>query len=223
MRAILSLFGNSPFAPLQKHMEQVTTCIEKTVEIFVPFEACDEERVTQLSNDISKLEHAADLIKNDIRNHLPKSLFLPVDRGNLLEILAIQDGIADKAEDIGILLAIKPLKLEGELKDAIHAFLDKNIDCFQAAKLVIDELHELLQSSFGGVEAEKVKQMVEDVAFKEHEADLIQRKLLKILYNNNSIDFKEFHLWTHIIENIGAISDLSEKLANRVRMTLDLK
>ena len=32
-----------------------------------------------------------------------------------------------------------------------------------------------------------------------------------------------FHLWQKIFEAVGAISNLSEGLANRVRMTLELK
>ncbi|MFT4551586.1 MAG: putative phosphate transport protein (TIGR00153 family) [Chlamydiales bacterium] len=224
MRAILSLFYQSPFAPLRKHMDEVGYCMEKIREIIESYKAGDQEAVEGLAKIISKLEHNADLTKNDIRNNLPKSLFLPIDRGNLLEILSIQDCLADKAEDIGVLLTLKPYqKVEG-FEEEFSALLDKNMEAFHKVRLIIEEMHELLQSSFGGSEAEKVKTMVEEVAYFEHEADLIQRRVIKILYNSeDQIPYTTFSLLMHIVGEVGAIADLSEKLANRVRMTLELK
>ncbi|SCC90876.1 hypothetical protein SCG7109_AZ_00120, partial [Chlamydiales bacterium SCGC AG-110-M15] len=62
------------------------------------------------------------------------------------------------------------------------------------------------------------------VAYLEHQGDLIQRRLLKELYNSDDdLSYKDFSLWMHIINEIGSIADISEKLANRVRMTLELK
>ena len=100
MLTILSLFGRSPFAPFQSHMESVSRCVHCLPPLCEAIEKKDYARVEQISEEISRLEHEADLIKNDIRNHLPKSLFLPIDRSNLLEILSIQDSIADKVEDV---------------------------------------------------------------------------------------------------------------------------
>lgn len=220
----MSLFGRSPFAPLQKHMEKVDQCIQEVKALFEALEKKDYTLVEQIAEKISQLEHQADLVKNDIRNHLPTSLYLPIDRGNLLEILGIQDNIADKAEDIGVLLSLKHIVILDRFKNDFWDFLNKNLESFSATRKVIQEMHELLESSFGGSEAEKVRRMVEDVAFKEHEADLLQRKLLKsMLSAENEMSFTTFFLWQKIFETVGAISNLSEKLANRVRMTLDLK
>ena len=45
----------------------------------------------KIVDEICRLESEADEIKNDIRGHLPKSIFMPVDRRDLLEILILQD------------------------------------------------------------------------------------------------------------------------------------
>lgn len=224
MLTILSLFGRSPFAPLQSHMDSVALCVHKLPELFDTLEKKDYQRLDELAAEISKLEHDADLTKNDIRNHLPKSLYLPIDRGNLLEILSLQDHIADKAEDIAVILSLKPLELLPQFKEDFKLFLNKNIEAFDEARLINKELHELVESSFGGIEAEKVKAMVEVVAFKEHEADLIQQQLLKSFYKaENELNFITFHQWQKLFECIAAISNLSENLAYRIRMTLELK
>jgi uncharacterized protein len=224
MLTILSLFGRSPFAPLQSHMDSVALCVHLLPDIFAALEQKDYQRLEQLAIEVSKLEHDADLIKNDIRNHLPKSLFLPIDRGNLLEILSIQDQIADKVEDVAVLVTLKPLELLPIFKEEFTLFLKKNIDTFDEAKLIIKELHELVESSFGGIEAEKVRSMVDEVAFREHEVDLLQRKLLKSLFKaEDQLNYITFHQWQRLFESVASISNLSENLANRIRMTLELK
>ena len=224
MLTILNLFGRSPFAPLRSHMEKVTQCVYKILDLFEALQQEDFEKLEKIASQISELEHEADLTKNDIRNHLPKTLYLAIDRSNLLEILALQDSIADKAEDIAVLVTLKPVKMIDSLKPDFNAFLEKNIESFNGAHNIIKEIHELLESSFGGIEAEKVRSMVDDVAFKEHEADILQRKLLKGLFNaENEMSYGTFHLWQKIFEAIASISNLSEKLAYRVRMNLDIK
>lgn len=224
MLTILSLFGRSPFAPLQAHMESVSECVYCLPKLIEALEQKNYSLLEQLAEDISNREHHADLIKNDIRNHLPKSLFLPIDRGNLLEILAIQDRIADKVEDVAVLMTLKPLELLPIFKKEFKLFLHKNIETFEEAKLIIKELHELLESSFGGIEAEKVRQMVEKVAYREHEVDVIQRQLLKIFFKSeDQLNYMTFYLWQRLFENIGSISNLAENLAYRIRMTLELK
>lgn len=224
MRTILSLFGRSPFASLQMHMEKVASCVHLLPPIFGALKSNDYEKVELLAQEISEKEHQADLTKNDIRNHLPKSLFLAMDRSGLLEILSLQDSLADKAEDVAVLLTLKKIPILEVVWNDFYPFLMKNIETFDGVHAVILELHELLESSFGGIEAEKVRAMVNSVAFKEHEVDLIQRKLLKTVFNlDEELPPSTFHLWQRILESVAAISNLSEKLAYRVRMTLELK
>jgi uncharacterized protein len=224
MYTIINLFGRSPFAPLQSHMDKVSLCVHMLKDLFQALESKNYSQVEKLGEKISELEHAADFTKNDIRNHLPRSLFLPIDRRQLLEILSLQDNIADSAEDIAVLVNLKEIELLESFKEDFYLFLNKNIETYDEAEKIIKEMHELLESSFGGKEAEKVKLMVDHVAYKEHEADLIQRSLIKKLFACESqMSYSTFHLWQKICEMVANISNLSEKLANRIRMTLELK
>lgn len=218
---ILNLFGKSPFAALQTHMQKVSDCVHLLPVLFEAIELQDHIVVEELSSKICEIEHQADLTKNDIRNHLPKSLYLPIDRSHLLEILHIQDKIADRAEDIAVLVTLKHLSLPPSFSAEFKDFLKKNIEAFEGAREIIREMHELLESSFGGIEAEKVRAMVEKVSFQEHEVDLSQRFLLKKMFQSeNEMSYTAFHLWQKICESVAAISNLSENLALRVRMTL---
>ena len=181
MSIIARLFGKSPFAPLQTHMNKVAVCMEKLTKIIESLSSHSASKVEHLIEDLSQLEHEADLTKNDIRNHLPKSLFMPIDRGHFLEI-------------------------------------------FWDAKHIIEEIDELLESAFGGIEAEKVKSMVEETAYKEHLVQKKKRALLTTLYSDgDKLSASAFHHWLQLIEDIGALAQISEKLANRIRMVLELK
>lgn len=224
MLTIARLFGKSPFAPLQTHMNRVASCMEKLTKIFECLVNKETDKVERLSLELSQLEHEADLTKNDIRNHLPKSLFMPIDRGHFLEILAVQDSIADCAEAAGITLALRNLDGYDLFQADLTDFFVKSSEVFWDAKRIIEEIDELLEAAFGGLEAEKVKIMVEETAYKEHKAQKQKQLLLKKLFNEGEdLSPPAFYHWLRLIEDVGAIAQRSEKLANRIRMVLELK
>lgn len=224
MQTLARLFGRSPFAVLQAHMQRVAKCVEKLPHLFNALHKKDQALVAKIADEISQLEHDADCTKNEIRNNLPSGLFLPIAKSALLEMLSIQDTIADRAEDIAVLLTLYPLEIQPAFATNLQEYLDKNLETFYQANQIIQELTELLETSFGGIEAEKVKHLVTSTCFKEHEADLLQRVLLKQFFLiSTEIGHASFFLWMKVVQEIAAISDQSEKLAMRVRMTLEVK
>ncbi len=223
MLTIARLFGKSPFAPLQSHMNKVASCMEKLTKIFEALSHHEREKIERLVADLSSLEHEADLTKNDIRNHLPKSLFMPIDRTHFLEILSLQDSIADMAEDIGITLTLRPLDYLEDFQKDLSFFYSKTMEVFWNAKQIIEEIDELLESSFGGIEAEKVKSLVEETAFKEYESTLLERLLMKKLFSEgDKLPPPSFIHWLKVVEGVGQLAKLSERLANRIRMLLEV-
>ncbi len=88
MITLNNLFGSSPFSPLASHMKKVSEAITLLKKIFE--KGID---INELSKQISKIEHEADIIKNEIRNKLPKSIFLPISKYSILEMLSIQNTI----------------------------------------------------------------------------------------------------------------------------------
>lgn len=224
MMTIARLFGKSPFAPLQSHMNKVASCMEKLTKIFEVLPSEDREKIDRLSQELSQLEHEADLTKNDIRNHLPKSLFMPIDRAHFLEILSLQDAIADRTESAAIILTFRPLAELDLFQHDLNELFEKTVHVFWNGKKIIEEIDELLESAFGGIEAEKVKQMIEEIAHKESLAQKNKHYLLKKLFSQGDhLSAAAFTHWLHLIEEIGRIAQCSEKLANRIRMVLELK
>lgn len=224
MSTIGRLFGRSPFSSLQRHMEQVARCVAKMGESLDAFERGEWEKLEPLAKEVSALEHDADLIKDDIRSRLRRKFFFNVDRNRLLDVLATQDALADVAEDVCVILTYKHLATPPEIRDTFQKFRDQNIEAFLLMECITRELDELVESGFGGSEAERVRKMVHDVAVAEHEVDLVQHELTKLCctlpWNAGPVDF---YLWMRLINELAEISNLSENLANRVEAMLELK
>jgi len=222
MRSITNLFTKSPFTFLSKHMEKVLQATHKVKEIFDALESQNYELINKLSEEISYLENEADHIKNDIRNNLTGKVFIPVDKTTLLEILAIQDGIADKCEDIGVLLTYKRIDILPEMSEILHQFIEKNVETVVETAVLVEKTENLLQSTFLGKVSDEMKDMVEKIAYLEHEADVLQSQLLKNLFSNeDKMSYATFYLWIRILKTASELSNYAEKIANRVRTMLD--
>ncbi len=222
MRTITNLFSKSPFTSLSDHMGKVIDCVLKVKEIFLKLEEKDYAAVTKIGKEISELENEADLIKNEIRNNLTGKVFIPIEKSTILEILAIQDGIADKCEDIGVLLTYKQIDILPEMKIDFDNFLNKNIEAVKKTYLLIEKMERVIKSTFAGKDGESIKALVDEVAFLEHEADQFQQKLLQNLFSNDDkMSYATFYLWIHILKTLSDLSNYSEKMANRVRTMID--
>src|SRR3989338_2193934 len=104
----LNMFGRSPIRPLEEHMAKVHACVKELTPFFAAVLAQDWHKVELIQKEIVRLENQADDMKRELRLHLPKSLFMSVSRSDLLELLNVQDRLANIAKDIaGIMLGRK--------------------------------------------------------------------------------------------------------------------
>ncbi len=221
MRLITKLFGRSPFGPLQEHMTIARECARKLPELFDAMKKDDHAQFDTLVQEISDLEHKADLKKNEIRSHLPKTTFLPVAREDLLDILSIQDSIADVAEDASSLLSMKRIPFPEELEPEFDDFLEKVIQTVDKAWEVLDQIDELVEFSFGGPEADKVHAIIDQVCYLEHEGDISQMKMLqKFLNIEDKFSKGEFFILMKSFEKVADVANYAEKLSNRIRTLL---
>ena len=222
MLNIINLFGKSPIAPLQTHLKKVSACVSKLPDLINALKKQDASELLKIAQEISVLEHEADIAKTDIRNNVSGKLFLSLPKASFLDFVNTQDAIADAVEDISVLVTLKPLTLPENFYKPLDAFVEKNLEAFQIAQEIMYELPDLIESSFGGIEAEKIKLLVKEVSFKEHEADVLQHDLLKALLNHDeNLSTGTFYLWQKIFQEIGMLSNLSEKLAEFILMTLE--
>ena len=222
MSTIGKLLGSSPFRPLQHHMDQVAKCVAKMGECLEALEQGQWDKMDALAGQASQLEHQADQIKDDIRSKLLRRFFMPINRSQVLEILSIQDNVADAAEDIAVLLTLKQIETPESFISVFREFHEMNSKAFGHARLIISELDELSETGFGGAEADKIRGIVHETAYAEHQCDVLQRKLLKGIFSAE-LSAADLVIWTRLVRELGRISNLAENLADRIEMTLNLK
>ena len=102
--SIAGLFGRSPIKPLQQHYDTVHECACTLAQFFDAVIAGDWDKARTLRKQVAELENQADELKKEFRLNLPKSLFLPMPRTDLLELISVQDKVANKAKDISGLM-----------------------------------------------------------------------------------------------------------------------
>jgi len=217
---LTSLFARSPFGPIQEHQHKVEECAELVPEII---DAClrqEHERVQTLARQASRLEHEADAIKNRVRDQLPRSLFMPVSRGDLLQVLAAQDAIADNAEDLGVLITMRHMEpLPEEVAELLRQLVHKCMEVVRQSTEVVDNLGTLVHASFSGPEAQHVLELIDELDKAEHESDKIQDQLAKTFFRNED-KFKPaaIYLWMKIFNKVGDLANFAEKMTHRIRL-----
>jgi len=219
--ALASLFGRSPFKPMQEHIAVVASCAGLVPELFEALSAGDRDRMVSIKERIYELEQQADDIKNQLRAHLPKSLLLPVDRRDLLEVLDMQDSIADTAQDIAGLLYERPMEVPEDLKELLLALTRRCVDaCDQAAK-IIGELDELVETGFRGRESDRVTEMVEELNNIESETDDMGTEIVRRLFaQEDQMKPVSVIFWYELIQWVGDLADFAEKVGNRLRLMI---
>jgi predicted phosphate transport protein (TIGR00153 family) len=221
MSIISKLFGKSPFEPLYQHMLKVKECVDLVRPLMDAFIKGENKEVKEVASKIFKAEHDADMVKKDIRNNLPKSILLPVARGDLLSFLKEQDSIADSAEDLAVLLTMRETTVPEEIKDELSVFVDRVLETYEAAMAVSSEIKVLAETSFAGVEAHKVMDLIEELKLKEWEADKAQMEAAKKMFSiEKKLDPVSVMMWMHIFGELGTLANHAENAGDRMRMML---
>ena len=216
-----NLFGRSPFTALQKHMRVVTDCADVVPELFDALCKDDRQRLVAAQERIFALEEEADKIKNELREHLPKSLFLPVDRRDLLEVLDMQDSIADTAQDIAGLLVERPMEVIEAMHEPLGELVETCVAACHMSARVIEELDELLELGFGGKERGTVLAMIGELGQIEDRSDELGMTLARLLFQHeDAMKPVSVMFWYQLIEWIGDLADYAEKVGNRLRLIL---
>jgi hypothetical protein len=215
------LFGQSPFTALQEHMRVVLECAREVQPLIEALATGDQIRVTELKDRIFEREAEADRIKHELRAHLPKSLFMPVDRRDLLEVLMLQDTIANVAQDIAGLLVERKMSIPDFLRDPLIELTARCLDTVELAAKVIGELDELLAIGFRGREVERVDEMLSQLNVIEDETDELGIALARALFDHED-DLKPVSvmMWYQIIEWIGDLADYAEKVGDHLRLLI---
>jgi uncharacterized protein len=215
------LFGNSPVEPIQKHIGICHDCATQLQPFLKAVYAGDWEEANNVQAAIVKLENEADDLQMSIRLHLPKSLFMPVPRTDLLDLLGTQDKIANRAKDIAGIMLGRQMAIPKPLQKPVSDYLKRSIAASEQAVKVINELDELIETGFGGREIKLIGKMITKLNSIESETDQIEIKirgeLFKIEKDLAPVDVMFLY---KVIEWIGDLADLAQHVGQRLQLLL---
>ena len=215
------IFGSSPVDPMQEHMAKVYACASELVPLFNAVINEDWETVEKTQQKISSLEQEADVLKKALRMNMPKGLFMPMSRQDLLEVLLTQDRIANKSKDIaGIVLGRRMTLPEVVHVDYIR-FVQRCVDACKQAKKAINELDELVETGFSGQEIKIVTKMLTKLDEIESDTDNLQSGIRhQIFAIEKELPPVDVMFLYRIIEATGEVADSSQRVGSRLQLML---
>lgn len=218
---ILSLFGRSPVKPLQQHMSTVIDCVSLLLPLFEAVIAQNYARVNEIQEEIARLENEADDQKHELRLHLPRSLFLPMERRDLLEVLTMQDSIANRTKDVAGLIRGREMSLPKELGPLFVEYVSRSIDACSQARRTVGELDELVETGFHGREVDRVQAMITELDRVEKQTDEIQIEVRSRLRDlEKSLHPLDAMFIYRVVDWVGDIGDRAQRVGSRLQLML---
>lgn len=221
MGSIFNMFGPSPIKPIEQHMSTVNRCAQVLLPFFEAVLSGNWEQAEHCMHQISDEETKADTLKKELRLHLPKGLFLPVSRTDLLELLSCQDQIANIAEDIAGLIISRQMSIPEKLAPNFMPFLQQSIAASNQACKAINELDELLESGFRGREVNIVEEMIVQLDDIEHKTDeklsQIRKQIFKLEQDMSPVDVIFLY---KLVQWIGDLADQAQAVGGRLQILI---
>ncbi|MEH6503018.1 MAG: TIGR00153 family protein [Cycloclasticus sp.] len=215
------LFGPSPVAPLQSHMTLVDECVTKLIALFECMAKGDTEAVEKVYHEIAALEQKADDQKHLLREHLPRGLFMPIERQDLLDALRIQDLLANRARDIAGIVVGRQMQFPEQANERAIELVKATVETCHQALRVVNELDELVETGFRGRAVQVVEEMLVKLDNLESETDRIQVELRTDLFAvERDLYAVDVMFMYRIIESIAEIADDAERVGRRFQLML---
>jgi len=224
---LLYTFVTSPFKNLIPFTDKIKEGMDVLREAVKAYIEEDEKRFEALAEKVCQIEHEADKMKREIRNSLPKGIFMPVDKFQFFYLVRELDQILDSAEDIVVWLSFKQGVILQCVKKEFLALLEI---CIQSVWVLIEAVH-LMPKAIGFIrrDRELIKEKIREVRQREWESDQIAQCIVKTIFNLPRVDcaFKSGYIECltihHLLETtkfIGHIADHAENAADILRIMI---
>lgn len=218
---LANIFGSSPVMPLEKHVNIAYQCTKELNTFFAAVVKKDWDAASKSRDTIADLEQEADNLKKEIRLHLPKSLFMPVPREDLLELLLVQDKMANRSRDVSGIVLGRKMEIPEAIAEQLLEFVARNVDAAKQARKSVRELDELFTTGFRGAEVTLVESMIDKVDRIETETDNLQAELRASLFEiEGELDPVNVIFLYRVIELTGEIADMAERVGRRLELLL---
>ncbi|WP_275285745.1 TIGR00153 family protein [Halomonas elongata] len=214
-----AMFGRSPFQPLLAHIVKVNDCAEQLLPFFEATLNGDWQEAGVHRETITRLEHEADELKTELRLNLPNTMFLPVSRSDLLDLISVQDKIANKVRDITGIMLGRSMQVPEALAEPMRNYMQTSVACVGQARQALEELKDLLESGFGRNVSDVMQNLIRELHTLEQQADSQQIAIRRQLFAlEDSLPPVEVMFLYKIIDWVGELSDRAERVGSRLQI-----
>lgn len=202
-------------------MEKVLECVAVLPEFMEQVYKNRWEKAAVIQGRIAQIESEADDLKQQIRLQLPHSLFMPVSRSDLLELLREQDYIANDVKDVAGIILGRHLMIPKAIHESYSGFVNACLCAAEKANKAVSELEDLLETGFKGREVRIVKQLICELDQLEKETDEIQIQVRAELFTiEKELSPVDAMFLYKIFDITGAIADHSQKVGHRLQLLI---
>jgi phosphate transport system protein len=205
-----------PLECLERHADLVRQCLEQAALATHAYMDGHDELFEKHQTQVKQLEESADLIKRNVRAHLPRGLIMPIDKFELFLYLNEQDGIADTAEDILEWLSYKRPAFSTEFRKEAGALLDKCLKISESLRPMLHAARTYFQTGNEEVRV-FVKDSIRALRKQEHEADFLEHQLKKQVFSVDAVEGTCSCYLLRLVELIGESADRAEDAADILR------
>ena len=217
--AISEVISNSPLALLERHAGVCVDCVERLPLYFQEVQSGRWARAEEVREEICRFEGLADELKQDVRSNLPRGLWMSVSRADLLELVRVQDKMANGVKEVSGISLGRQLAFPSPLTEDLNEFVDVVVAVSRSVVKIIGATRELSRSAFGTRQTNVILDFVSQVEAGERRSDDMQAAL-RARVREHEVDLPpvdEMFLY-QLLAAIGEIADNAEKVAHRAQI-----
>ncbi|MCK4929393.1 MAG: DUF47 family protein, partial [Methanosarcinales archaeon] len=142
----------------------------------------------------------------------------PVDPNDLLSFLKPQDSIADNAHHTAHWLTMRETELPLELKQGLLELMERIVKTVDAYENMVDDIAQLLETSFSKKEIKRILKKVPVVEELEHETDITKKQLQHTIFKYEAeLGGTGVFYLINLVRDMGNIADSAGTAADRLR------
>jgi len=212
---LMYLFYRSPLENLKRHADIVAQCgrmLAQAVDCYLEGNFVELESIT---DQVARMESQADAIKRNIRGHMPRGVLMPVDKFQFFMYLKEQDGVLDAVEEALYWLSYRPKPIGQDLAEDLRFLVTSLLPAIEKLAPLVEVAMEYFKSG-AEEQRKKMKSLIRDIRQHEHEADHLERELVRRLLTLGLEPLEVFY-FVRLVETIGSVADHAQNASDMMR------
>lgn len=213
----LGIPSRAPLEGLLAHYEPIAkglTVIERALKGYLHDGA--NRGFMALTAELDSLEAEADKIKRHARNHLPRGLFMAVDKTLYLNYSRSQDDVMDQAQDALHWLAMRQVDMAEAMGGELKEFLAAVVQTVMLLRPALEGTIALLHREAKDAGRKAVKERIHAVREQHMKVSKARFRLVAAIYDS-PLDFKDIYQLIHFVDCLRGMSHSAEGCADILR------